>query len=83
LNKFIGHPDLTIILDIEAKIALARKKEKYFEKFEVTSFLDKVRNLYLSRAKQEGYYIISSDDIIEFVQEKIQKTVLDKLNMQN
>lgn len=83
LNKFIGHPDLTIILDIEAKTALARKKEKDLEKFEDTSFLVKVRNLYLSRAKQEGYHIISSDDIIEFVQEKIQKTVLDKLNTQN
>lgn len=83
LNKFIGLPDLTIILDIEAKTALARKKEKDLEKFEDTSFLDKVRNLYLSRAKQEGYHIISSDDIIEFVQEKIQKTVLDKLNTQN
>ena len=83
LNKFIGHPDLTIILDIEAKTALARKKEKDLEKFEDTPFLDKVRNLYLSRAKQEGYHIISSDDIIEFVQEKIQKAVLDKLITQN
>ncbi|MFW9877270.1 MAG: dTMP kinase [Candidatus Thorarchaeota archaeon] len=81
LNKFVGHPDITIILDVDPKIALARKQEHYLEKFEDTSFLDKVRNLYLSRANQEGYYIISSDDIIEFVQEKIQKMVLDKLDM--
>ena len=80
LNKFIGYPDLTIILDIEPKIALARKNEKYLEKFEDTSFLDKVRKLYLSRAINEGYHVISSDDIIEYVQEKIQKTVLDMLN---
>ncbi|MFX0080338.1 MAG: dTMP kinase [Candidatus Hodarchaeota archaeon] len=80
LNKFIGHPDITIILDIDPKIALARKNGEYLEKFENNTFLDKVRNLYLSRAKQEGYHIISSDDIIEFVQEKIQKLVLDMLN---
>ena len=72
-------PDITIILDIDPKIALARKEDEDLEKFEDTSFLDKVRNLYLQRAKQEGYYIISSDAIIEFVQEKIQKIIIDKL----
>jgi len=79
INKFVGLPDITIILDIDPKIALARKEDEDLEKFEDTSFLDKVRNLYLQRAKQEGYYIISSDAIIEFVQEKIQKIIIDKL----
>ncbi|UCD01620.1 MAG: dTMP kinase [Promethearchaeota archaeon] len=79
INKFVGLPDITIILDIEPKIALARKDDEDLEKFEDTSFLDKVRNLYLIRAKQEGYFIISSDDIIEIVQEKIQEIVIDKL----
>ncbi|MFW9873815.1 MAG: dTMP kinase [Candidatus Thorarchaeota archaeon] len=79
INKFIGLPDITIILDVEPKIALARKQDKDFEKFEDTEFLDKVRNLYLTRAKIENYYIISSDDIIEIVQEKIQKIVINKL----
>jgi dTMP kinase len=81
LNKFVGNPDLTIILDVEPKIALTRKVEEDREKFEDTSFLDKVRNLYFTRAKQEGYSIVSSDDIIELVQEKIQKIVLNKLNL--
>ena len=79
INKFVGLPDITIILDVDPKIALARKEDEDLEKFEDTSFLDKVRNFYLTRAKQEGYYIISSDDIIEFVQEKIQKIVMKKL----
>ena len=79
LNKFVGQPDLTIILDVDPKIALARKDENQLEKFEDFEFLDKVRNLYLTRAKQEDYYIISSDDIIELVQEEIQKIVLEKL----
>ncbi|MFX1592111.1 MAG: dTMP kinase [Promethearchaeota archaeon] len=79
INKFVGLPDITIILDINPKVALARKENEDLEKFEDTSFLDKVRNLYLSRAKQEGYHVISSDDIIEIVQEKIQKIVINKL----
>lgn len=79
LNKFVGQPDITIILDIDPRISLARKTEENLEKFEDTPFLDKVRKLYLSRAKELGYYVIDSDDIIEFVQEKIQKIVIDKL----
>ncbi len=81
INKFVGSPDITIILDVDPKIALARKEDEDLEKFEDTAFLDKVRKLYLLRAKQEGYYIISSDDIIEIVQEKIQKIIIDKLRM--
>jgi dTMP kinase len=79
LNKFVGQPDLTIILDVDPKIALARKNEEQLEKFEDLVFLDKVRNLYLTRAKQEDYCTVSSDDIIELVQEKIQKIVLSRL----
>ncbi|MFX0104571.1 MAG: dTMP kinase, partial [Candidatus Hodarchaeota archaeon] len=80
INKFVKTPDITIILDIDPKIALARKEDEDLEKFEDTSFLDKVRALYLSRAKQEGYFIVNSDDIIELVQEKIQKIILEKLD---
>ncbi len=79
INKFVGWPDITIILDIDPKTALARKQNEDLEKFEDTVFLDKVRNLYLQRAKQENYHVISSDDIIEIVQEKIQKLIIEKL----
>ena len=79
INKFVDFPDVTIVLDIDPKMALARKEVKEFEKFEDNSFLDKVRDIYIKRAKKEGYFIINSDDIIEIVQEKIQKIVLNKL----
>jgi dTMP kinase len=79
INKFVGLPDVTIILDIDPKIALARKNVDNYEKFENSIFLDKVRELYIKRAKEEGYYIINSDDIIEIVQEKVQKIVLSRL----
>ncbi len=78
LNKFAGKPDLTIILDIDPKMSLARKNQEDLEKFEDTSFLEQVRKLYITRAKEEGYFIINTDDIIEIVQENIQQLVLNK-----
>jgi len=79
INKFAGEPDLTIILDIDPKISLARKTQENLEKFENTTFLDSVRELYLKRAEQNGYYVINSNEIIEIVQEKIQNLVINKL----
>ena len=79
INKFVGKPDITIILDVDPRISLKRKEDQELEKFEVTSFLDEVRALYLSRAKEEGYEVINSDDIIELVQEKIQNIVKNNL----
>lgn len=78
INKFAGKADLTIILDIDPKISLARKSTT-IEKFENDSFLNKVRELYLVRAKEEGYFIINTNEIIEFAQQKIQEIVLKKL----
>ena len=79
INKFARSPDLTIILDIDPKISLARKSQEILEKFEDTTFLDKVRTLYLNRATEEGYYIVKTDDIIEIVQQNIQTIVIKKL----
>jgi dTMP kinase len=80
LNKFAGKPDLTIILDINSKISLERKHHKVLDKFEDTRLLEKVRQVYLIRAKEEGYHIVNTDDIIEVVQAKIQEIVLHKIN---
>jgi dTMP kinase len=79
INKFAGEPNLTIILDIDPKISLARKTQENLEKFENTPFLNRVRKLYLKRAELNGYNVVGSDDIIEIVQEKIQNIVIDKL----
>lgn len=80
INTFAGEPDITIILDIDPKIALARKMQKELDKFENSSFLYKVRDLYLKRAKENNYYIVNSDDVIELVQEEIQKIIINHLN---
>ncbi|MFX0010796.1 MAG: dTMP kinase [Candidatus Hermodarchaeota archaeon] len=79
LNKFAEKPDLTIILDIEPKLALIRKSDKILDKFEDKLLLEKVRQVYLDRAIDEGYIVINTDDIIEIVQSKIQNIVMDKL----
>jgi dTMP kinase len=79
INKFVATPDITIILDIESNTALARKTDTSLEKFENVKFQNKVRELYLERAKQENYYVVNTNDIIELVQEEIQKIVLTKL----
>ena len=79
LNKFAGKPDLTIILDIDPKVSLIRKQHKVLDKYEDTSLLEKVRQEYLNRAKDEGYFVINTDDIIEIVQSKIQDIVIEKL----
>ncbi|NVM44548.1 MAG: dTMP kinase [Candidatus Lokiarchaeota archaeon] len=79
LNKFAGKPDLTIILDIDPKMSLARKQHKVLDKYEETTLLDKVRQVYLNRAKDEGYFVIYTDDIIEIVQSRIQNIVIEKL----
>jgi len=81
LNKFAALPDLTIILDIDPKISLSRKTQENLEKFEDTTFLDKVRALYLSRAKKNNYFIINTDDIIEIVQGRIQQIVVESLKI--
>jgi len=79
LNIFAGKPNLTIILDIDPKLSLTRKHHKVLDKFEDTSMLDKVRQVYLTRAKKEEYDVVNTDDIIEIVQAKIQEIVLEKL----
>jgi dTMP kinase len=79
INKFIEQPDLTILLDIDPQLSLARKLQQPLEKFEDASFLHRVRELYLKRATENAYPIINTDEIIEIVQEKIQNLVIEKL----
>ena len=79
LNIFAGEPDLTILLDIEPKISLSRKKQEFLEKFEDTTLLDKVRQVYITRAEKLGHSIVNTNNIIELVQTEIQNIVLNKL----
>jgi dTMP kinase len=74
LNKFTITPNLTIILDIDPEIGLARKR-KLTDKFERVEFLQKVRAIYLQRAQSQHYPVINTDRPLEVVQAEIQKQV--------
>ncbi len=78
INKFVGTPDLTIILDLDPEVSLSRKPKQELEKFEELAFLKKVRQLYVERAKNLGYSIVNSNDIIENVQQKVIEIVKNK-----
>lgn len=75
INKFVKKPDITIILDVDPKISLSRKHDINLEKFEDIYFLNKVREIFLKRAEDEHYFVITSDDIIEIVQDQVQNIV--------
>ena len=77
LNKFAIKPDIYIILDLDPKIAIERltKDRAQLEKFEKLEFLEKVRNAFLTRAKEMKYPIIDTNGPVDEVHEKIKKIV--------
>jgi dTMP kinase len=76
INKFAKKPDLTILLDVPPEISLKRKKyRRPKDKFETIPFLEKVRQIFLTRAKELAFPIINADDSIHHVQTKVQNEV--------
>ncbi len=74
VNQFVEKPDLTIILDIDPEIGLERKV-KIEDKFETVPFLQKVRQIYLERAKTQQYPVIKTNRATSQVQEDLRKLV--------
>lgn len=87
INRFVGMPDITIILDLPPEVSLKRKLShlkstgKNKEKFENQDFLVKVRSRFLERAKEKGYKIINSENSIESVQREIQNYIKSQLKL--
>jgi len=65
LNKYLPDPDLTIVLDLEVDKLVERvsSRRKDIEIFESRTFLEKVRSLYLQRARERGYLVIYTGDL--------------------
>lgn len=60
-EKVIIEPDVTILLDIDPPISLARITDRgVTNKFEEIEYLHKVRKAYLKVAKEEGFIIIDA-----------------------
>jgi len=82
VNKFAIKPDVTIILDLPEDVALERLKGRsYKEKFERREFLKKVREIYLRRAKENGYFIIDSTKSLSEVQREIREIIVKKFGV--
>ncbi|MBW2980267.1 dTMP kinase [Candidatus Woesearchaeota archaeon] len=82
MNKDFRKPDITLILDLEAELALERVKKRGNgkEKFEQLGFMEKLRMNFLSLPKilDENIKIIDASKTIGEVFEQIKKEV-DKL----
>ncbi len=53
-------PDMVIVLDVEAEVALARKRERR-HMYERAQFLEEVRKNYLALAREFSFYVVRAD----------------------
>jgi len=82
INSLVPKPDLTVILDVDPQIAVERiARRGGVEKFEHTTFLRRVREIYLRRAEEEGYPIVDASrppdvvarDLIDIIRTRLWK----------
>ena len=77
-------PDLTLLLDLPVEVGLARAGNRSEpDRFEVeqTSFFERVRQVYLDRAKQfpQQFRLIDASKTVEQVQEQIHRSLNEYL----
>jgi dTMP kinase len=80
VNSLVPRPDLTIILDVDPEIAIARiARRGGIEKFEHVSFLRRVREIYLRRAEEEGYPVVDASRPPDVVAREVANIIRTKL----
>ncbi len=79
INRFAVKPDLTFILDVDPEVACKRKRGFGKEKFEKKEFLKRVRELFLKRAREKGYFVVDASKPVNEVQEEIRRKVEEYL----
>jgi dTMP kinase len=80
INSLVPRPDLTIILDVDPEIAIARiARRGGIEKFEHVSFLRRVREIYLRRAEEEGYPVVDASRPPDVVAREVANIIRTKL----
>jgi dTMP kinase len=80
VNSLVPRPDLTIILDVDPEIAIARiARRGGVEKFEHVSFLRRVREIYLRRAEEEGYPVVDASRPPDVVAREVANIIKTKL----
>ncbi len=82
INSLVPRPDLTIILDVDPEIAIARiARRGGVEKFEHVSFLRRVREIYLRRAAEEGYPVADASRPPEAVAREVAEIIKTRLQI--
>jgi len=80
INSLVPRPDLTIILDVDPEIAIARiTRRGGIEKFEHVSFLRRVREIYLRRAEEEGYPVVDASRPPDVVAREVANIIKTRL----
>lgn len=80
MNIFALKPDLCILLDVAPETGLERLKRRRKTVFEVYTFQQKVRDIYLRFAKQGELAVIDANRSVEEVQRDISNLVQGILN---
>jgi len=75
INKWALSAYLTILLDVDVQTAMKRMKDKVKDRYEEWGFLERVRKIYLERARNKGYSIINATSPVMEVQIEIRKLV--------
>jgi dTMP kinase len=80
VNSLVPRPDLTIILDVDPEIAVARiARRGGVEKFEHVSFLRRVREIYLKRAQEQGYPVVDASRPPDVVAREVANIIKTRL----
>jgi len=79
VNSFAHKPDLCILLDIGPETGLGRMRKRRRTVFEVYTFQQKVRNIYLQFAEQGELVKVAADRSVEEVQSEISALVRELL----
>ncbi len=82
INSLVPKSDLTVILDVDPQIAIARiARRGGVEKFEHVSFLRRVREIYLRRAAEEGYPVVDASRPPEAVAREVAEIIKTRLQI--
>ena len=82
INSLVPRPDLTVILDVDPQIAIARiARRGEVEKYEHVPFLRRVREIYLRRAAEEGYPVVDASRPPEAVAREVAEIIKTRLQI--
>lgn len=82
INSLVPRPDLTVILDVDPQIAIARiARRGEVEKYEHVPFLRRVREIYLRRAAEEGHPVVDASRPPEAVAREVAEIIKTRLQI--